>query len=166
MSKIRIRAASPRDLNAIFALEQAVFSADRLSRRSLRAFIQSPNQPLLVAISDRSLAGYALVALREGSSAARLYSIAVDPHRGRRGVGRALMAASQRYAAKHGRQSLRLEVRCDNHAAIALYERLGFQQFGQYDGYYADGARALRFEKRVGEGPVGETRKKAARRGA
>jgi ribosomal-protein-alanine acetyltransferase len=166
MSKISIRAASPNDLDAIFALEQAVFSADRLSRRSLRAFIQSPNRPLLVAMLEGSLAGYALVALREGSAAARLYSIAVDPSRGRRGVGRALMAASERYTAAHGRQSLRLEVRSDNHAAIALYERLGFRQFGQYDGYYADGACALRFEKRVGSRVVSKIRKKGARRGS
>lgn len=166
MSKISIRAARPSDLDAIFALEHAVFSADRLSRRSLRAFIKSPNRPLLVAVSQGSLAGYALVALRERAAAARLYSIAVDPSQGRRGVGRALMAASQRYAAAHGRQSLRLEVRCDNRAAIALYERLGFQQFGQYDGYYADGARALRFEKRVRDGVAGKLTKKRTRRGS
>jgi [ribosomal protein S18]-alanine N-acetyltransferase len=162
MSKISIRAASLSDLDAILALEHAVFSADRLSRRSLRAFIESPHRPLLVAVSDNRLAGYALVALRGRSSAARLYSIAVDPRIGRRGVGRALMAACERYAAAQGRQSLRLEVRCDNAAAIALYERLGFRQFGKYDGYYADGARALRFEKPVGE-PIVE---KVARRRA
>jgi [ribosomal protein S18]-alanine N-acetyltransferase len=166
MSKVSIRAASLRDLDGIFALEQAVFSADRLSRRSLRAFIQSPNRPLLVAIAERSLAGYALVALREGAAAARLYSIAVDPSKGRRGVGRALMAASERYAAAHGRQSLRLEVRSDNHAAIALYERLGFQQFGHYDRYYADGARALRFEKRVRDRVASRPKKKRARPGS
>jgi len=164
MSKTLIRAARSSDLDAIFALEQAVFSADRLSRRSLRAFIQSAKRPLIVAVSEGSLAGYALVALREGAAAARLYSIAVDPTRARRGVGRALMAASERYAAAHGRESLRLEVRADNHAAIALYERLGFQQFGHYDGYYADGARALRFEKRVVDRIESKTKKKPARR--
>lgn len=150
MSKVSICAANPSDLDAIFALEHAAFSADRLSRRSLRAFIKSAHRPLLVAVLDKSLVGYALVALRQGAAAARLYSIAVDPRIGRRGVGRALMAACERYAAAHGRQSLRLEVRYDNQAAIALYERLGFRQFGQYEGYYADGARALRFEKRLG----------------
>jgi len=162
MSKISIRAASLSDLDAIFALENAVFSTDRLSRRSLRAFINSPRQPVLVAVSDSSLAGYALVALRKRAAAARLYSIAVDPRIGRRGVGRALMAACERYAAAHGRQSLRLEVRGDNAAAIALYERLGFRQFGQYDGYYADGARALRFEKRVGDQIIGRIMRKGA----
>jgi ribosomal protein S18 acetylase RimI-like enzyme len=72
------------------------------------------------------------------------------------------MAACERYAAAQGRQSLRLEVRCDNAAAIALYERLGFRQFGHYAGYYADGARALRFEKRVGDKIVAKIMRKGA----
>lgn len=149
MSQISIRAAQLSDLDAIFALELAVFSTDRLSRRSLRAFIASPHRPLLVAVSSKTLVGYALVALRKRIAAARLYSIAVDPKIGRRGIGRALLAACERYAAAHGRNSLRLEVRWDNAPAIALYERLGFRQFGQIERYYADGAKALRFEKRI-----------------
>ena len=149
MSSLDIRAAEPGDLDAILALEIAVFSTDRLSRRSLRAFILSPHRPLIVATADGALAGYALVALHKRASAARLYSIAVDQRNGRRGVGRALMAACENYAAAHGRRTLRLEVRPDNAAAIALYERLGFRQFGRYENYYADGAAALRFEKQI-----------------
>jgi [ribosomal protein S18]-alanine N-acetyltransferase len=149
MSSLDIRAAELGDLDAILALELAVFATDRLSRRSLRAFILSPRRPLIVAKTDEALAGYALVSLRERASAARLYSIAVDRRNGRRGVGRALMAASEDYAAAHGRRALRLEVRSDNAAAIALYVRLGFRQFGHYENYYADGATALRFEKQL-----------------
>jgi ribosomal-protein-alanine N-acetyltransferase len=152
MSKISIRPAKLRDLDAIVALEQAVFSTDRLSRRSLRAFILSSHHPLLIAISDGNLAGYALVALRKRSAVARLYSIAVEPQAGRRGVGRALVTACEHYAAAQGRRALRLEVRFDNGAALALYERLGFRQFGQYDNYYADSARALRLEKILATG--------------
>jgi [ribosomal protein S18]-alanine N-acetyltransferase len=147
MSRIPIRAATLDDLDAILALELAVFSTDRLSRRSLRAFIASPHRPLLVATAEAGLAGYALVALRKRSEVARLYSIAVNRSIGRRGVGRALMAACELYATAHGCRALRLEVRFDNDAAIALYRALGYREFGHHDDYYADGARALRFEK-------------------
>jgi ribosomal protein S18 acetylase RimI-like enzyme len=149
MNKISIRPAEMTDLEAIFALENTVFLTDRLSRRSLRAFILRRDRPLLVAIAEKILAGYALVALRKGARAARLYSIAVEPRLGRQGLARALMAASENYAAAHGCDRLRLEVRADNAPAIALYERLGFRRFGHYDAYYADGAPALRFEKRL-----------------
>jgi [ribosomal protein S18]-alanine N-acetyltransferase len=147
MSAISIRAAKLGDLDAILSLERAVFATDRLSRRSLRAFIADPHRPLRVAILDKAVAGYGLVALRKGSAAARLYSLAVDPRLARRGVGRVLMAACERFAIAHGRSALRLEVRRDNAPAIALYERLGYLPFGQYDEYYADGAPALRFAK-------------------
>ena len=137
------------DLEAIERLERAVFSGDRLSRRSLRAFILAPHRPLLVATDAAGVAGYALVFLRKSGRTARLYSIAVDPARARRGVGRALIAAAQTYAIEQGRTTLRLEVREDNHPAIALYERLGYHRFGRAEDYYEDGAAALRLEKRL-----------------
>ena len=46
-----------------------------------------------------------------------------------------------------GALALRLEVRSDNAAAIALYERLGFRQFGRYEDYYADGATGVALRK-------------------
>ena len=39
---------------------------------------------------------------------------------------------------------VRLEVRADNSAAMALYASLGFALFATVDGYYEDGARACR----------------------
>jgi ribosomal-protein-alanine N-acetyltransferase len=144
---IIVRAAELSDLEAIHALELEAFATDRLSRRALRRFIVAPHHPLIVAKFGAALAGYALLAIRRGGRAARIYSLAVDPHRGRRGVGRALLQACERYARGHGRETLRLEVRYDNAAAIALYEKLGYRQFSRYPGYYADGAEALRFEK-------------------
>jgi [ribosomal protein S18]-alanine N-acetyltransferase len=149
MSEPLIRPARLSDLDAIVALEETVFSGDRLSRRSLRAFVQSSRQPLLVASVDDTLAGYAVMALRQGTSVARLYSIAVDPRLGRRGVGRALLRACEHYAHRHGRRALRLEVRHDNAAAIALYERFNYRRFGRRENYYDDGAAALRLEKRI-----------------
>jgi [ribosomal protein S18]-alanine N-acetyltransferase len=149
MRAIAIRPAVLSDLDAIERLERQVFSGDLLSRRSLRAFIQAPHRPLLLASDEAGLAGYALVVLPRGGRVARLYSIAVDPGRARRGVGRALVAAAQTYALEQGRQALRLEVREDNHPAVALYERLGYRRFGWHDDFYADGAAALRLEKRL-----------------
>jgi len=146
MSAITIRAVSLSDLDAIVALERAVFSSDRLSRRSLRAFATGRRSPFLVATLDNRLAGYALVVIHPRRRAARLYSIAVDPAFGRRGIGRALIAACERASLDRGRDALRLEVREDNGAAIALYRRMGYRQFDAVEAYYADGATALRFE--------------------
>ncbi len=93
------------------------------------------------------MAGYALVSLRKGSRAACIYSIAVAARFARRGVGLALLQACEKYARQQGRAVLRLEVRYDNRAAISLYEKSDFRQFGEHRDYYADGATALRYEK-------------------
>ena len=142
-----VREARPRDLDAIARLENESFETDRVSRRSLREFLRASHRPVIAATLDDELAGYALVALRKGARAVRIYSLAVDARFARRGVGRALLQACETYARHHRRAALTLEVRYDNKAAIALYENCGFRQFGEHARYYADGATAIRYEK-------------------
>jgi [ribosomal protein S18]-alanine N-acetyltransferase len=140
------RLARESDLDAVEALEKASFATDRLSRRSLRSHIRG-QRGLFVAEDAEGLLGYALVFLRRNGRLARLYSIAVDRRARGQGVGRALLSACEALAEREGREALRLEVRLGNRRAIALYRRLGYRRFGAYEGYYADGATALRFEK-------------------
>src|ERR1700691_2784955 len=113
---MHVRAATAGDLDAVMALESGAFEHDRLSRRSLKRFILAPHHPLLVARFGARVAGYALLALRKGGRTCRIYSIAVDPGCGRRGVGSELLHACERYVRAHGLESLRLEVRYDNAA--------------------------------------------------
>ena len=147
MSKTSIRTAEPADLDAVEALENRVFSGDRLSRRSLRRYIEAPSALMLSAFSDGAFAGYALIGMRKGSQIASLYSIAVDPGMAGRGLGRALMIAAEQAAAARGRACLSLEVRADNAGAVGLYERLGYERFGAIPDYYEDGETALRMRK-------------------
>ena len=44
---------------------------------------------------------------------------------------------------------MRLEVHETNHAAISLYRKSGYREFGRHHEYYEDGGHALRFEKRL-----------------
>jgi [ribosomal protein S18]-alanine N-acetyltransferase len=155
-SGIVVREARPRDLDAITRLENESFDTDRVSRRSLREFLRAKPRPVIAATIEDELAGYALIALRKGSRSARIYSLAVHTRFARRGVGRALLRASEAYARRHGRSALTLEVRYDNASAIALYESYGFRQIGEYTHYYADGATALRYEKSLLSAPSRE----------
>lgn len=140
-----IRQAEPRDIDALVAIENAVFSTDRISRRSFRQLIESDSAAALVAEADGTVAGYAVVLFRAGSGVARLYSIAVAP--GVAGIGRALLAAAEEAAFDRERLVLRLEVREDNGRANQLYERSGYRRIGREADYYEDGMAALRFEK-------------------
>ena len=61
----------------------------------------------------------------------------MDPQARRRGIGAALVEAAALEAARLGATTLFLEVATDNPAALALYERSGFEQAGRRRGYYA-----------------------------
>jgi ribosomal protein S18 acetylase RimI-like enzyme len=50
-------------------------------------------------------------------------------------------------ARSHCCLSLRLEVHESNHAAIKVYGKAGYRQFGRHARYYEDCRDALRFEK-------------------
>ena len=139
-----------RDLDALVALENAVFTTDILSRRSFRYFITSPKSALIVAEESGKLAGYALVLYSPRSKLARLYSIAVAPHIASRGIGPLLLAAAEAAAARRRRRVMRLEVHEHNTRAIGRYEKSGYRLFGRHPRYYDDGGDALRFEKPLG----------------
>ncbi|MGX5830761.1 peptidase C39 family protein [Mesorhizobium sp. 43Arga] len=150
-----IRTARASDVDDLAAIEKAVFSSDRISRRSFRLFIERETAETLVAEVAGRVAGYAIVLFRKGSGVARLYSIAVGPFFGALGIGRQLLTAAEEAAFEHDRMMLRLEVREDNDRAIRIYERAGYRKIGREPGYYEDGATALRYEKTLrGDLPV------------
>jgi ribosomal protein S18 acetylase RimI-like enzyme len=148
-----IRRAFPADLDALAAIEESAFAGDRISRRSMRRLIKRPSAILLVLEEAGLVRGYALLLTRKGSRSARLYSLAMDPSRSGKGAGSRLLKAVEENAAAAGLARITLEVREDNAAAIALYRRAGYAQFGRHEGYYADGAPALRFGKALEHPP-------------
>mgnify|MGYP002403806637 CR=1 FL=1 len=135
------------DLAALVTLELDVFKTDIVSRRSFRHFIASRQASLIIAEERGGLAGYVLVLYPPRSRLARLYSIAVGPHVGGRGLGPRLLAAAEEAARRRGRRAMRLEVHVRNKRAIARYEKSGYRLFGRHRDYYDDHADALRFEK-------------------
>jgi ribosomal protein S18 acetylase RimI-like enzyme len=150
---VRLRAGVPADLEALCSLERAAFSGDRLSRRSLRRFLQAPTASLLVAESGGHILGYSLVLLPAGSTRARLYSIATAAGARGRGLGGRLLEAAEQAARDRGRAEISLEVRDDNAAAIAFYLHRGYVEQARIPAYYEDGATAIRMRKRLQAAP-------------
>ena len=146
---ITVRKAVVADLDAIANLERECFPEDQVLRRSIAYFLRAPHAPVVAAAMEGEHAGHAILSLRKDLQTVRIYSIAVDPRFGRRGVASALLQESEKYARLHNKSQLSLEVRYDNTPAIALYEKWGFRQFGEHEDYYADGAAALRYRKRL-----------------
>lgn len=146
-AKADIRVARREDLDAVERIETSVFASDQLSRASLRRYMSVPSAVMIVAEEQGGVTGYALIGLRKGSRIGRLYSIAVDAARAGRGLGRALLRASEEAARERGCARMALEVRADNPRAIALYEASGYDRTGHEPEWYEDGGDAFRFEK-------------------
>ncbi len=146
---LTLRPAGVDDLSALVELENRCFDYDRLSRRNFQWMLTRAHASLTVAEGDGGVLGYALVLFHEGTSLARLYSIAIDLRARGIGLGQKLLEAAEQAARDNDRAYMRLEVRPDNRGAIALYERNGYRPFATVRDYYEDHSEALRFEKRI-----------------
>jgi ribosomal protein S18 acetylase RimI-like enzyme len=142
-----VRVATLEDLEPLAAMEERCFETDRISRRQFRYMLTRANAATFVCTRRGALLGYVLILFSHGTSMARLYSIAVAQEARRLGVGRILVETAEHAARENDRAYLRLEVRKDNPASIALFHSLGYKQFGEYADYYEDHADALRLEK-------------------
>ena len=122
-------------LDAVAALERICFSKP-WPKSMLEDELYNPNVSLVVAEGeDGTVLGYGEigVVLDEGC----LEKIAVDPNYRRQGVAEAILSAFLSFGQAH-LAFLTLEVRASNAPAIALYEKLGFQQVGRRKDYYRE----------------------------
>lgn len=150
-ASVRVRRAENSDLDDLVMLEDRTFDSDRMTRDQYRRHLDSDSALVLVASANRRrFLGTAVVFFRKGSKVARLYSLASQPESRGRGVGTALVEATEKAARQRHCLALRLEVRTDNVAAVNLYVRLGYRRIGLLTAYYQDGADGWRYEKVFG----------------
>jgi [ribosomal protein S18]-alanine N-acetyltransferase len=133
-SWFRIRSLNYADLPNVIAIERRCFPTPW----SLGMFVLELSKPsgiCLAAVRGNRLVGYLICARYE--AVWHLMNVAVAPEWRRQNVGSTLLA--ELYTRIGDRQArLTLEVRCSNHAAIALYEREGFRAAGLRKRYYQD----------------------------
>ncbi len=122
-------------LPAAVRLERQVFSRP-WSARILEDALYNPQVSLVAAQGAQGeFLGYGMVSavLDEGC----LEKIVVDPQYRRQGVAEEILKAFLRFGWAH-LAFLTLEVRESNAPAIALYQKLGFQEVGRRKNYYTD----------------------------
>jgi len=98
-------------------------------------------------LAQRSVLGYGTVLFRRNSRRARLYSFCLHPESRGRGLAQRMLTSLEQLAIAQGCTQFDLEVHTGNGAAIALYERHGFEKCGRLRDYYADGAAAWKMRK-------------------
>lgn len=135
---LELRPATTADLEAIWAIESAVFVGDAWSLEMMREELSAEHRCYLVLADEHGvILGYAglLTVGAEGD----IQTIATAPEIRGRGEGRRLMKALIAEATKRGVRDLFLEVRADNPVAHKLYLSLGFVEIGIRPAYYQPG---------------------------
>ena len=123
---------TPQDLDRAFAIEQRSHAFPW----SEKTFASNQGERYLNYRLDvgTEMAAFAItqIVLDE----ATLFNLAVDPAFQRRGLGRTLLQHLIDELARRGVLTLWLEVRASNHAAIALYQQLDFNEVSVRRNYY------------------------------
>lgn len=122
-----------RHVAQVAALEKQCFS-EPWSENSVASELSNPLSAWLVAMDGDALAGY--VGSQSVMGESDMMNIAVDAHYRRQGIAQALVKELVAQLREKGNHSLTLEVRISNAPAIALYEKLGFEQVGKRPNYY------------------------------
>jgi ribosomal-protein-alanine N-acetyltransferase len=133
---LRIRPATPDDLDVIEALEKRIFTTP-WSREALRPELEArPDRMGLLAVVDDRPIGYALVWVV--ADELHLVTLGVERAYRRRGVARALLRALTMAQRAQRARLLTLEVRASNRAALAFYRSEGFREVALRLRYYPD----------------------------
>jgi len=132
-SEIAVKTLMPDYYQAVFELENAVFSAPR-TLLGVKEDAENPRTVFLAAFCGGAFAGYGgfCYIIDEGY----IGNIAVAQEFRRRGVASAILDEFDRKAKEFGLQFLTLEVRSRNNGAIELYEKHGYVKKGMRRGFY------------------------------
>lgn len=122
--------------------DQGSWTADDLAQRLAQPWFDP--RGFLLAFDDEGLAGFHWTKVHGGEGHAHertgeVYVLAVADRARGTGLGRALTAAGLQHLQGLGLRTVMLYVDVDNHAAVAMYERLGFTR-ADCDVQYAFGS--------------------------
>lgn len=88
----------------------------------------------LIIADDAIEQGYIIVQI--AADQAEIINVAVTSNNRRRGLGMELLATAQDIAKQNGATEVFLDVADDNLAALALYQKAGYDLAGRRKGYY------------------------------
>ena len=136
----RTRRMTPADLQAVMQIQRGAFTNPWSEDMVKKELTQDWSTVLLVeeATAQTTSAPLGFVIFWLVHDELHILNVAVTPEHRRRGAGRVAMESALDFGRGHQCRIATLEVRRGNHAAIKLYEVLGFRTVGLRPQYYAD----------------------------
>jgi ribosomal-protein-alanine N-acetyltransferase len=142
-TEVVVRRAAAADIDRVMEIERGSAYGAHWTRAAYEKYESESREDffhrsLLIAVDDENVVGFAAASFLEGDDAALLENLSVDLSWRRKGIAKALCAATMEWAKSEGAWGLHLEVRVSNAAALALYASLGFVEQGRRRRYYTD----------------------------
>lgn len=132
-----VRRMREQDLDAVAAIESECFSAP-WTRQGFADALEFAENLFLAAEDIKSGAVIGYCGLYRAADEGEITNVAVTKSCRGRGAASALLEALLEEAACRGTAQIFLEVRVSNTAAIALYEKYGFEVCGKRRDFYSD----------------------------
>ena len=122
------------DIDAVVAMEHVLFEDAWSPEMFWNELAQGDTRTYVVLTEGDEILGYGGLAAMPDE--AYVQTLGVAPKHQRKGLGAMLLQALLDDAKQRGLERVGLEVRVDNEAAIALYERFGFKRVAIRKRYY------------------------------
>lgn len=149
MTSFKICLATKEHIPALLELENLCFDYEKLNKHRFLYMLDKAHASLWIALEHHILVGYILLLFNRSSQLARIYSLAVHPSYRGQGIAKLLLAKAEKETREKHYKAIRLEVREDNLASIALYEKQGFSIIKKLPDYYSNHIDGLRLEKKL-----------------
>lgn len=132
-SNLIIRPMQPEDLDEVCRIEVENFSQPWTKKGFLES-INLKNNYYLTVLLEEKVVGYC--GMQQVLDEADITNVAVDQSYRQHGIGTFMLTKLMEAGAERGVAAFTLEVRESNMAAIALYEKLGFENCGIRKNFY------------------------------
>ena len=139
---MQLRPLKIEDINHVVALADGL-GLSHWSQSDYAAELKRPDSYMTVAVSEGEVVGF-IVGRRvpgagpSGGFDAEIYNIGVDRKAQRKGVGVKLLSGFLEKCRDESVEAVWLDVRENNDAARAFYERAGFEAFDVRRNFYTD----------------------------
>ena len=149
---IQYRPAAQLDLPVLVSMERVLFADSPWSMGQFREEFKGvpKSRYFLVATNaEDQIVGYAAVLVVAPGVEADVLTVAVLPGYTRQGIATNFMAELEKWSLSKGAPAMMLEVGTKNVSAIALYEKLGYENISTRKGYYGPGLDAFVMRKEL-----------------
>jgi ribosomal-protein-alanine acetyltransferase len=135
--EVKIETATTRILDQLFEIEEQCFDQEAFTKRQIAYLLTDYNTIALTAKIGIDIAGFIIAQIEtDDAEFGHIITLNVAPSSRHKGIATKLLSEIESLLKQRGISECHLEVREDNHAAIKLYHKLGYQTIGKLDRYY------------------------------